>query len=154
MRQICSSVILFGLISVISGCGGSGPVLLKAKGKVVKGGDAFIPLDEDIRVQLSFVPVSDDGTPPRNWYIAKVDQNTGTFSTDGAHALGMPPGKYRAVVELKRDRKDTLNGKFDVLHSPFVFHIDGKSGEIVIDLDTEPNGGVIADSNAETQTPN
>ena len=138
MRQCLIPATLVGILFVSCGCSGKQPVMLKAKGKVVKGGSPFIPDDEDVGLQLAFVPISADGTPPRNWYVAEVNQKTGEFTTTGGHNLGMPPGKYRVAVELKKDRKDTLSGKFDALHSPFEFEVSEKPEEMVIDLDEKP----------------
>ena len=146
MRHCVTYSLLIAVIVVVTGCNKE-PVLLKAKGKLLKGGVAFNAEEEDVGVQIAFVPVAADGSPPRNWYIAKVDQKTGTFVASGGHQKGMPPGKYKVAVELKRDRKDTLNGKFDALHTPFEFEVDEKSAEMVIDL--EDNSAVASEPAAD-----
>jgi hypothetical protein len=117
------------------GCGDSG--LLRAKGQVVKNGEDFIPDDEE-NLQVCFIPITDDGKPPRNWYAAEVDQSTGAFYAAGAEKKGMPAGKYRVMVELKKKRKDVLGGKFDALKSPFIFEIDENSPPMIIDLEDPP----------------
>jgi hypothetical protein len=71
-------------------------------------------------------------------YCADVDQDTGTFVPDGAQKKGMPPGKYRVALQLKKKRVDLWNGRFDGENSPFVFDIDEDTEEIVIDLDDAP----------------
>lgn len=132
MKQLMA-IALFALCGLtLSGCGGS-PELLRATGKILKDGETFIPEDDE-NLQVCFIPISDDGTPPRNWYAAEVDQTQGTFYAAGGEKKGMPPGKYRVMVELKKDRKDLFKGKFDALNSPFVFEIDETSEPMVIDL--------------------
>ena len=67
-----------------------------------------------------------------------MDQTAGTFQPAGKNGRGMPPGKYRVAVELMKKKKDQLRGKFDAEKSPFVFEVDAKTAEIVIDLDNPP----------------
>jgi hypothetical protein len=121
---------------VLIGCGKS-DTLLRAKGQVVKNGDVFIP-EEDENLQVCFIPIADDGAPPRNWYAAEVDSTNGTFYASGGEKKGMPAGKYRVMVELKKNRKDLLKGKFDAQNSPFIFEVDEQSEPMVIDIEQPP----------------
>lgn len=107
--------------------------LIKAQGRVVKDGEDFIP-EEDENLQVCFIPIQADLSPPRNWYAAEVDPTTGTFYAAGGEKKGMPPGKYRVMIELKKNRKDVLGGKFDSINSPFVVDVDKDSEEIVVDI--------------------
>ena len=132
MRQLIALVVLVAVTFFVSGCGKK-ENLIRAKGRVVKDGADYIP-DEEEDLQVCFVPIADDLSPPRNWYAAEVDPATGTFYAAGGQKNGMPPGKYRVVVELKRNRKDLLGGKFNSLNSPFVFDVDKDSEEMVVDI--------------------
>lgn len=136
MKRYWVSTIIAGLL-ITTGCN-SNPSLLKTKGRVKKGAAAFIPKNEDADVQVVLVPITADGSKPRSYFATVVDQETGQFYASGGRMEGVPPGKYRAIVALVQDRKDTLKGKFDESHSPFVFEISKNSPEIVIDLDTAP----------------
>jgi hypothetical protein len=50
----------------------------------------------------------------------------------------MPPGKYRVGVEVKKNRKDTLDGKFNAVNSPFVFEVDDGSELMIVDIANPP----------------
>ena len=136
MKQLIAIALVSSFAWILTGCG-KGDQLIRARGKVVKNGEEFIP-DDDESLQVCFIPITDDGKPPRNWYAAEVDPSTGAFYASGAEKKGMPPGKYRVMVELKKNRKDLLKGKFDALKSPFVFEIDDDSEPMVIDLEDPP----------------
>ena len=118
-----------------AGCGGD--KLLRTQGRVLKGGEPFIP-EEGEYIQITFVPIPEKGRRARNHYYADVDQTTGTFMPSGPNHKGMPAGIYRVAVELMKQKQDLLQGKFDEELSPFVFEIDADTGEIVIDLDDPP----------------
>jgi hypothetical protein len=117
---------------VLSGCGGDGR--LNAKGRIVKGGAPFtVPEGEYVRV--IFFPVTSDGQPPKNTYIAAYDRADGTFKAVGPDGKGIPPGKYRIALEHLRKKQDLFRGAFDGDRSPVVRDVSGGSKEIVIDLD-------------------
>jgi hypothetical protein len=118
---------------VLSGCGGSGR--LNVKGRIVKGGAPYtVPEAEYVRV--TFFPVTSDGKPPKNTYAATYYRADGTFRAVGPDGKGVPPGKYRIAVEHEdKKRRDLFQGAFDGEASPFVFDVDSKTQEIVIDLD-------------------
>jgi hypothetical protein len=120
---------------VVSGCGGNGR--LNVKGRVLKNGAAFKTVEPDF-VRVIFFPVTTDGRPPKNTYLANFDKDDGTFEAVGPDGGGVPPGKYRISVELNRKRKDMLKGAFDGDHSPFVFDVDAGTKELVLDLDKPP----------------
>ena len=137
MRGLLICVWAFTTAIGCMGCGKSGPVLLKIKGQVVKDGKNFVP-EEGQAIQIVFTPISPDGKPARNLYVAVVDNKTGSFFAAGQQLQGMPPGKYRAGIELRKGKKDLLGDKFNLEDSPFVFDIDEKTRPIVIDLDKGP----------------
>ena len=120
---------------VLTGCGGDGR--LNVKGRLLKNGQALKLTDPDF-VRVIFFPVTTDGRPPKNTYLAAVDDDDGTFEAVGPDGRGVPPGKYRIAIELNRKRKDMLKGSFDGDRSPFVFDVDSSTKELVIDLDKPP----------------
>jgi hypothetical protein len=105
----------------------------------VKSGAPFLPGEGEF-VRVTFVPVVAGEKPAEDFYVAEYNRDDGTFQVAGKDRRGMPPGRYRVAVELDKRRKDLLKGKFDAERSPFVFDVDGSTGEIVIDLDRPPPG--------------
>ena len=99
----------------------------------MKDGEDFVPGDEE-NLQVMLVPISEDSSPAKNFYYAEVNQETGSFYAAGAEKKGVPPGKYRVLVELKKNKKDLLKGKFYEMDSPFVFDIDDNSEPMVVDI--------------------
>ena len=139
MTRCVLFLIVGALAFSVIGCGGEN--LYRTKGRVVKGGTDFIPGDGE-NLQIGLMPVMPDGKPPKNYYYADVDQETGTFTAAGPLLKGVPPGQYVVTVELMKKKQDQLEGRFDVDHSPFVVEIDEADEEIVVDLDT-PSKPVI-----------
>jgi hypothetical protein len=133
MRRVLTAVAV-GLCLLAAGCGDG---RLRTKGRLVKGGQPFVPGEGEV-VQILFVPILPDGKPPSDYYVAQVDQAAGTFRPAGKDGKGMPPGKYRVAIELKKKKKDQFEGRFDAENSPFVFDVDSRTSEIVIDLDNPP----------------
>lgn len=122
---------VFGLCILLAGCGDG---RLRTKGQLLKNGQPFIPPEGEF-IEITFVPIPQDGKPATNYYYAQVDQTTGMFRPAGGDLKGMPPGKYRVAIELMKKKKDQFDGKFDQVNSPFVFDVDSQTKEIVIDLD-------------------
>ena len=119
-------------LALASGCGGA--TRLNTKGRIVKGGGPFtVPQGEYVRV--IFFPVTADGKPPQNTYIATYNGADGTFRAVGPDGKGIPPGKYRIALEHVRKKQDLFNGNYDGNKSPFVFDVNSSTGELLIDLD-------------------
>ena len=135
MRRILTTAVATGLCLLLAGCGDA---KLRTLGRVVKGGQPLIPKDNE-SVRVTFVPILANGQPPRDHYFAEYNPADGTFRPAGKDKKGMPPGKYRVAVEYKQNRQDALGGQFDENRSPFVFDVDAKTTEIVIDLDHPPS---------------
>jgi hypothetical protein len=125
----------FLCLGALSGCGGDGR--LNVKGRVLKNG-AALKLPETDFVRVTFFPVTTNGRPPLNTYIAAYDGEDGTFEAVGPDGRGVPPGKYRIAIEHNRKRKDLLKGSYDGDRSPFVFDVDASTKELVLDLDKAP----------------
>jgi hypothetical protein len=132
MRSTRYVIALLLLVAVASGCG---PKLLKTKGRVVKNGAPFIPAEGEV-FRLTFVPILKEGNPS-DLYAAQFNMQEGTFQVAGKDLKGMPPGKYRVWIEYKSKRQ-ALRGNFDDENSPYVFDVDARTTEIVIDLDQPP----------------
>jgi hypothetical protein len=123
------------LCILVTGCG---EVKLRTAGRLVKDGRPFVPKEGE-SVRVTFVPIPPDGSPPADHYFAEFNKADGTFHSSGKDRKGMPPGKYRVAVEYKnKNKEDTFGGKFDENRSPYVFDIDARTTEIVIDLDKPP----------------
>jgi len=135
MGLIRNSTLILACLLALGGCGEA--KLLRTEGRLLKGGDDFIPEDGEY-IQITFVPIPKDGEFATDYYYAEVDQDLGTFRPAGKNGKGMPSGKYRVAVELMKNRKDQFGGRFDTVQSPFVFDVDASTDEIVIDLDQPP----------------
>jgi hypothetical protein len=119
----------------LCGCS-NGDGRLTTKGRIVKGGAPFTVTEPEF-VRVTFFPMTSDGAPPRNTYLAAFSPSDGTFRAVGPDGKGLPPGKYRIAVEHNRKRSDLFKGAYDGDRSPFVFDIDSSTPEIVIDLDAK-----------------
>ena len=119
----------------LAGCGDG---MLTTKGRVVKNG-APIALKPGEDLGIFFYPLGSDGKLGTTVYPALFSAADSTFRVTGNDRRGMPPGRYRVAVELKLNKKDLFRGAYDMNNSPFVFDVDSRTGEILIDLD-RPNG--------------
>ncbi len=129
--------VVLGLICLVAMTGCSGDGKLNIKGRVIKNG-AALKLPEKEFVRVTFFPVTTNGRPPTNTYIAAYDPEDGTFEAVGPDGHGIPPGKYRIAIEHNRQKKDLLRGAYDGDHSPFVFEVDANTKELVLDMDKTP----------------
>jgi hypothetical protein len=137
MPRFLKYVLIFGVAVIAVGCG-KNDGLLRTKGRLVKGGETFIP-PEGQYLQIEYVPIPEDGKPPNQFYWADVDQKTGIFRPDGPMRTGMPPGRYQVTFELRDEKKkDAFGGKFNAENSLYVFDVDEDTEELVIDLDNPP----------------
>ena len=134
-RFFAAAAVAAGFCLLAAGCGGDGK--LRTRGRVMKAGQPLLPKDNE-SVRVTFVPILPDGKPPADHYFAEFNPADATFRSAGKDKKGMPPGKYRVAVEYKSQRRDVLGGAFDENHSPFVFDVDSRTPEIVIDLDQPP----------------
>jgi hypothetical protein len=113
---------------------GCGDGRLQPKGRVTKHG-APITLQAGEDLGIFFYPLTTDGKLGPTVYPAYFNAADSTFRVTGSDRRGLPPGKYRVAVELKRDKKDLFQGAYDMNKSPFVIDVDSKTDEVVIDLD-------------------
>src|SRR5262245_38291104 len=132
-----SQIVGVAILSImVAGCGDG---MLTPKGRVVKSGAPFVlKPGEDLGV--FFYPIDGDGKLGRTVYPALFQAADSTFRVTGSDRRGMPPGRYRVAIELKLNKKDLFNGMYDMTRSPFVFDVDSKTAEVVIDLDKAKGG--------------
>lgn len=135
MKWLPLSAVVLILACTATGCGDSGK--LRTKGRLIKDGSQFVP-DIDQYIQVTFIPILPNGAPPLDLYYADVDQDTGVFMPAGKDKQGMPPGKYRVAVEITKNKKDMLKGRFDTENTPYIVEVDAGSDDIEIDLDHPP----------------
>ncbi len=138
MRRLIHLFLLSTLILAIVGCG-TKDKLLQLQGRLLKSGQQFEAGPDEL-IQVTMVPIMPNGELPRDHYYCNVDDAKGIFVVAGKTGKGLPPGKYRVALELMKKKKDIYKGKYDQERSPYVFEIDAKTKEIVIDLDLPPVG--------------
>ena len=115
----------------LAGCDGS---QVKARGRLVKSGQPFVPSDKEV-VHVAFFPAGEESASDKS-YIVKFNRQDGTFQVVGTDGKGLPPGKYRVTVSVVKDHEDTFKGAFNVKNSPFLCDVSSGSSEITVDLDT------------------
>jgi hypothetical protein len=130
-RWICLVLVL--VATGVAGCG-RGDGKLNVIGKVLKGG-APLTVPEEEYVRVTFFPVTEDGSAPKNTYAAIFNRGDGTFRALGGDGKGVPPGKYRIAIEYLKNGRDALKGAYDGDRSPFVFEVNRKTKSLTIDLD-------------------
>jgi len=113
------------------GCGDSG--FVKARGRVIKGGEPFLA-DDGEGMRIVFVPLDTSGTK-YDTYAAAYDPADGSFFVMGKQDKGLPPGMYRVSIELMKKKEDLLNGKLMGAKSPLTLEVTKNSKDLVIDLD-------------------
>src|SRR5947209_3093162 len=119
MRTVPLALTALAAGLLAAGCGGSGK--LQTRGKVLKGGRPLV-LPEGEYVRLTFVPVVDKGRA-EDYYVAEYNRSDGSFKVAGKDLQGMPPGKYKIMVEHLKGRNDVLRGAFSEDRTPFACEV-------------------------------
>jgi hypothetical protein len=118
-----------------AGCGSN---MVKAKGRVLKGGEPYaIAEDEGLRIFLSPTVTPLDRSDS---YLAIFHRENGTFEVVGRDGKGLPPGNYRVNLELIKKKSDQFHGKYSGKRSPFSVEVTRDNKELLIDLETKSNG--------------
>jgi hypothetical protein len=117
------------------GAAGCGSGMLKPSGRLMKKGAPYVP-GEGEAVHLAFFP--EEEKPDHDTYPAKFNNQDGTFVVLGVDGRGLPPGKYRATVQIMKKRKDVLEGAYGRTRTPFSVDVTSSTGEITLNLDTAP----------------
>jgi hypothetical protein len=125
-------VIVVLLATVACGCGG--PKLLKTEGRVLKAGAPFTVPQEDV-FRIAFIPLAEGA---RDVYPAVFNRDDGTFWVGGKNLKGMPPGRYRATFDNKPGEGKKSPLRKDLDDDDYIFDVDAKTKEIVIDLEKAP----------------
>jgi hypothetical protein len=122
--------LLIGLLAI--GCGSS---FIKAKGRVVKGGEPFhLGEGEALRIILAPLDAPED-SHHYDSYAAEFHPDDGTFLVKGKDGNGLPPGKYRVGLELLKKKEDQFQGRFMGRKSPLTCEVTTAANELVVDLD-------------------
>jgi hypothetical protein len=116
---------------VSAGCGTSH---IKAKGRVIKGGEAFRP-GEGEGVRIFYEPLDPPEGSSYNSYAGEFNNEDGTFQIKGKDGTGLPPGKYRITLQLMKNKEDLFNGALMGKKSPFTCEVKNASDVAVVDLD-------------------
>ena len=130
-------VMLLGCL--VAGCGQS---QVKARGRLVKSGQPFVPSEKEI-VHVAFFPAGEESASSKS-YVVKFNRQDGTFQVIGTDGKGLPPGKYRVTVSVMKGHQDQFKGAFNVQNSPFLCDVSSASSEITVDLDTPAKPAVPA----------
>jgi len=131
MRTTVAIALLTLLVMFAAGCSGDGK--LQTRGKVVKGGQPMtLPDNEYLR--LIFIPDT-PGERARDTYVAEYNRKDATFRVAGKDLRGMPPGKYKIMVEHLRGKEDLLKGAYSGEGSPFECEVHSSSDFVTVDMD-------------------
>jgi hypothetical protein len=147
--------LLTAALVACAGCGDAGNNVW-VKGKLLKGGTAYVPpKDQVVTVTFVGLEIQDNSGKPiqaAEPFQAEVDQESGIFSVPGTEGRGIPPGKYRVAVTQKLMREaynaanpkkpkrgvnretDLLANRFGLDTSPIIREVKS-SGDWTIDLD-------------------
>jgi hypothetical protein len=127
MKRLVPLVVL-----LLVGCSNSPNI--KAKGRVLKGGQPFTTQPgEGLRIILA--PMAAPATGQYDSFAAEFDPSNGSFRVRGKDGTGLPPGKYRVSLQLMKNKEDQFRGRYVGLKSPFVVEVGQGGGDLVIDLD-------------------
>jgi hypothetical protein len=132
MRRLQTLLLSALMVLLATGCGGSN--FIKAKGRVVKGGEPYhTPEGEGLRI--FFAPEQTSDAEHYDSYAAAYDPDDGTFEVIGKDGRGLPPGQYRVGIQLMQKKEDLLGGRLLGKQSPFVVEVALRGNDIVLDLD-------------------
>jgi hypothetical protein len=132
MHPLRTPFILSLVALLAAGCGGSG--FIKAKGRIVKGGQPYHTPDGQ-GLRIFFAPEQVGDSEHYDSYAAAYDPEDGTFEVMGKDGRGLPPGQYRVGIQLMERKEDLLGGKLLGKRSPLVVDVSSRSKDIVLDLD-------------------
>ena len=139
---------LLGTFSILSGCGGSDSGdTVAIKGKLLDNGNPLVvdqskfPLPAGATapppgsglLRIVFIPID-----AKEQFLAKYNQQNGTFEVLGPSGKGIKPGMYKIAITASytpgsKDNNDYFQGKFSPENTKIVREV--KPGEeIVIDV--------------------
>jgi len=128
LRRVLPFVVMLAGLLLTAGCEGN---KVKPNGKVVRGGQPFTLSDKGVFV-IAFTAV-DEKSPNAPMYNAETKPD-GTFTIIGPERKGIPPGKYKAIVQAfdPYPTKDLLAGKYTAGTTQLV--VDVGKDEVVLDV--------------------
>src|SRR5712692_8348355 len=131
MRTIRRLLLCLLLSLLAVGCGAG---YIKAKGRVLKGGELFHP-GEGEALRIILAPLEAPTGSTYDSYAAEFHPDDGTFQVKGKDGNGLPPGKYRIGLELLKKKEDLFKGSLTGARSPFTCEVTSDSSQLVVDLD-------------------
>jgi hypothetical protein len=126
-----SRIVLGALLLVF--LGGCGSPHVKVKGRLLKNGEPYIPKENEF-VVMEFVAAEEAKDGKEGSFVASFNREDGTFEVMGATGKGLPPGKYRACLQVLKKKKDILKGAFNAKNSPFLCTVETGKEELTFDL--------------------
>jgi hypothetical protein len=127
--------LLLGFLAV--GCGDSSHI--KARGRILKGGQPYLTAQGE-GLRIIFAPLEGGNDGHYDSYAAEYRPADGSFQVKGKDGAGLPAGKYRVSLELRKNREDVFGGRYVGKKSPFTLEVSHGGGDLVIDLD-QPGSG-------------
>jgi hypothetical protein len=126
-------VLVLIFLLFVAGCGTR---TVTVKGRLVYNGEPYVP-GENESVRMSFIS-ADESKPVKEGgeaaFVVSVNQKDGTFEVTGSKGKGLPPGKYRACVEVLKSKKDIFQGAFNAQNSPFLCTVETGLEDLTFDL--------------------
>lgn len=128
-------------VALVVGCGDTGVKTVPVGGTVLKGGKALsfsaqnLPPGES-GFRLEFLR-QEDGGKSGELFAADFKSEDGTFSVKASGRNGIPPGKYKVIVEKgARGRPDEFKNSFSKAQTPLLITVpDTGNVQVEIDLD-------------------
>jgi hypothetical protein len=132
MRVVRPLVFGFFLGIWALGCGDAS--LIKARGRVVKDGQAYtLAAGEGLR--MIFLPQAAPDGEHYDSYPAVFHPEEGTFEVVGKEGKGLPAGKYTVSLELMKNKEDLFKGHLFGKNSPILLEVSQANHDLLIDLD-------------------
>jgi len=129
------------LLAILAGCGAPTVKSVPVSGKLVKDGKALtfgaqkLPPGES-GFRLEFLKLDDNGKEGL-MFSGQFNSNDGSFSVKSAEGNGLPPGKYKVIVEKgARGLPDEFKNQFSREKTALALTVtDSKELQVEIDLD-------------------
>jgi hypothetical protein len=123
-------MVLGALLLVFLGGCSSGHV--KVKGRLLNNGQPYIPREDEFVVMSFAAQEAQEGK--ESSFVASFNREDGTFEVTGATGRGLPPGNYRACVQVLKRKKDILKGAFNAKNSPFLCTVETGKEDLTFDF--------------------
>lgn len=115
---------------------GCGSKELMVEGTLTKAGQPM-KFEAGDEVSMTLVDLSEADEIKRKDYSANVDPATGNFNVVGRFGRGIPPGKYKVVLNAGSPKRptDRFGGAYSLKNSPLVVEINSSNYKnLTVDL--------------------